>query len=98
MTARELIKEVDAEFTDKVLASIENMVGNAKVNSNQTAQDLNKTQVEVARARMNLKQKQKEEEQQQKKLALLKAAQNVKAAQGAQVGASNVSAGVSAQV
>ena len=98
MTARELIKEVDAEFADKVLAGIENIVNTTKANNNQTSQDLNKTQAEIARARINIKQKQKEEEQQQKKLALLKAAQNAKTAQGAQVGADNTSTGVSAQV
>lgn len=98
MTAREIIKEVDAEFADKILAGIENMVGNVKANNNQTSQDLNKTQTEVERARFNLKKKEEQERQQQKRLALLKAAQTAKNSQEAQVGANNTSTGVSAQV
>lgn len=98
MTAREIIKEVNAEFADKVLAGIENMVNNVKTNNNQTGQDLTKTQAEVEKARINLKKKEEQERQQQKRIALLKAAQSAKVSQEAQVGADNTGAGVSAQV
>lgn len=98
MTAREIIKEVDAEFADKILAGIENMVGNVKTNNDQANQGLTKTQAEVERARLNLKKKEEQEKQQQKRIALLKAAQSAKVSQEAQVGADNTGAGVSTQV